>query len=281
MSAAAATLAASIMVGVRPPLPTQHTPTVAPVKARRAVHAAEDAGDIAAQLPSSPSRLRLGPRPTIGTFKPAWRGEFAPSPYAPASPSGVLSPPTTSEAERPLPLLAPVSLAGTTSVVTCPSDVSPRAPPIESSGSVSTSPPPSPTDKPRGGWRPDRLTLAPSGTPPSPPPPAAKLVAAQLQPVPHPAASPASSDAQPGRRRRSSRPSVGFRCTHPGCGVISRFRSYARTHARLHSSELPFECSVDGCSRRFKWASSLGYHKRRHAELEKQARELREFCERF
>jgi len=82
-------------------------------------------------------------------------------------------------------------------------------------------------------------------------------------------------------RRRASRPPTAFKCTHPGCTVVSRFRSYARTHARLHSSELPFVCPVDKCGRRFKWASSLGYHKRRHAALEKQAEELRAFCNNF
>lgn len=194
---------------------------------------------------------------------------------------GVLLPPIMSEVERHSPFLGHASLAGTTSAVTSPSDVSPQALRFESSGSMSTSPPSSPTVTPRGGWSADRLVLAPSGAAPPPPRPAVKLSATPLPQMPKPATSPASLAAEPGRRRRGGRPSVGFRCTHPGCGVVSRFRSYARTHARLHSSELPFECSVEGCSRRFKWASSLGYHKRRHAELEKQARELREFCESF
>lgn len=200
----------------------------------------------AARPQSPPRRLRLGPRHTVNAFKPAARS-------APASPLGIL--PTLAipgDATRCPPSWVPASLVGTCSVVTFPSGGSPQPSPLVPPGSPSGSPPPSPTAARRGGWGVDRLLLAPS--PPT---------------------------AEPGRRRRAGRPSVGFRCTHPGCGVVSRFRSYARTHARLHSSELPFECPVDGCSRRFKWASSLGYHKRRHAELEKQARELREFCEQF
>lgn len=306
MSAAAAALAASIKAGARPPLPASPTPTVAPNNVRHAVHAAArrdpvaalssfpeadrlpgrtlsplDAGHAAAHCPSSPRRLRLGPRPTISAFKPAWRGALAPPSNAPASPLGVLPLLTvTGKAARRPPSWAHSSLVGTCLSVTSPLDGNTQAPPFEPSRSTSASPPPSPTGTRLGGWGTDRLVLASSVAPPPPSSPA-KGAAALLSPVLPPVASPTSLGTEPGRRRRGARPSVGFRCTHPGCGVVSRFRSYARTHARLHSSELPFECPVDGCSRRFKWASSLGYHKRRHAELEKQARELREFCERF
>lgn len=261
MSAAAAALAASITAGARPPLP----PPPPSVGARGA----------AARPQSPPRRLRLGPRHTVNAFKPAARS-------APASPLGIL--PTLAipgDATRCPPSWVPASLVGTCSVVTFPSGGSPQPSPLVPPGSPSGSPPPSPTAARRGGWGVDRLLLAPSVCPPVPRA-AAKRAAG---PPPSAAAAPVGGStppaAEPGRRRRAGRPSVGFRCTHPGCGVVSRFRSYARTHARLHSSELPFECPVDGCSRRFKWASSLGYHKRRHAELEKQARELREFCEQF
>ncbi|KAK1859750.1 hypothetical protein I4F81_002344 [Pyropia yezoensis] len=305
MSAAAAALAASIRAGARPPLPAPPLWTVAPAGARHAVHEAFRRGPEAAQSPfprtdgqpgrtplplgagaavaqvsSSPRRLRLGARPTIGAFKPAWRGALELSSKAPVSPLGVLPLPTvTGEVTRQPPAWAHASLVGTSSAVTSPSD-SVHAPPFELLGSPLGSPPPSPTGTRGGGLGTGRLLLAPSVAHPPPRSPA-KRAAAQSSPGSQPAASPTALGVETGRRRRGTRPSVGFRCTHPGCGVVSRFRSYARTHARLHSSELPFECPVDGCSRRFKWASSLGYHKRRHAELEKQARELREFCERF
>lgn len=57
-----------------------------------------------------------------------------------------------------------------------------------------------------------------------------------------------------------------FRCTYPGCASVARFRSNAKTHARLHTTETPFVCGVAGCGRRFKWASSMSYHRKQHAK---------------
>jgi len=57
-----------------------------------------------------------------------------------------------------------------------------------------------------------------------------------------------------------------FRCTYPGCASVARFRSNAKTHARLHTAETPFACAVPGCGRKFKWASSASYHRKRHAK---------------
>lgn len=67
----------------------------------------------------------------------------------------------------------------------------------------------------------------------------------------------------------SPRPRPGrrlFRCTYPGCASVARFRSNAKTHARLHTTETPFVCGVAGCGRRFKWASSMSYHRKQHAK---------------
>jgi len=58
-----------------------------------------------------------------------------------------------------------------------------------------------------------------------------------------------------------------YLCTFPGCNSASRYRSNAKAHARLHSSERPFLCRVPGCGKRFKWASSMSYHRRRHEVL--------------
>jgi len=259
---------------------------------------------------------RLAAHRRADAFKPAPRGGGASPRRGPSDPPPVASsprrpvPPPSSATRPPLPpAWSDEPSAGTFSAVTSPSMLSPDgrpSPPAPAAAATAAAPSTwSPPRSPLGGrdrwaWPPAVAPLPPATArrarpalpvPPVPPPSPVALPAATPPGLVAPGDGAAPTDGRDGgaeggspprpSRRRASRSPTVFKCTHPGCNVVSRFRSYARTHARLHSSELPFVCPVDGCGRRFKWASSLGYHKRRHAALEKQAQELRAFCDNF
>lgn len=83
-----------------------------------------------------------------------------------------------------------------------------------------------------------------------------------------PSSTPSSPPSVPASKtRRPTDASRPYRCPYPGCHSASRYRSNAKAHARLHSTERPFVCRVAGCGKRFKWASSMSYHRRRHEVL--------------
>lgn len=50
-----------------------------------------------------------------------------------------------------------------------------------------------------------------------------------------------------------------FPCPVAGCKKFFRKRDYLNQHARFHSGNLDFECPQ--CEKRYKWRSSLHYHK--------------------
>mmetsp|Transcript_42029 Transcript_42029/g.164620 ORF Transcript_42029/g.164620 Transcript_42029/m.164620 type:complete len:143 (-) Transcript_42029:2107-2535(-) len=50
----------------------------------------------------------------------------------------------------------------------------------------------------------------------------------------------------------------------PVCGRGFRRKWNLKTHMRIHTDVLPYACDDPGCKKRFKWSSSLQYHKRTH-----------------
>ena len=59
-------------------------------------------------------------------------------------------------------------------------------------------------------------------------------------------------------------PPPRFVCLEVGCVFSSAFKSSLYTHARTHSDERPFLCTIPGCGAAFKQSSILWRHKKQH-----------------
>merc|ERR1712129_145275 len=52
-----------------------------------------------------------------------------------------------------------------------------------------------------------------------------------------------------------------FKCTY--CEYTTSHSGHHRDHIRTHTGERPFQCSVDGCGKRFRTKSTLNEHVKR------------------
>mmetsp|Transcript_2093 Transcript_2093/g.6247 ORF Transcript_2093/g.6247 Transcript_2093/m.6247 type:complete len:200 (+) Transcript_2093:215-814(+) len=71
-----------------------------------------------------------------------------------------------------------------------------------------------------------------------------------------------SQDAADESRMKKQKPIL--RCDVKGCGQECVNKYTLRAHLRLHTGEQPFECPEPGCTRRFRWRSSLRSHRMMH-----------------
>lgn len=54
------------------------------------------------------------------------------------------------------------------------------------------------------------------------------------------------------------------KCPYEDCDRVFRRKWNLKAHMRVHTGAMPYRCEEPGCSKSFKWSSSLQYHRRTH-----------------
>mmetsp|Transcript_12514 Transcript_12514/g.38215 ORF Transcript_12514/g.38215 Transcript_12514/m.38215 type:complete len:137 (-) Transcript_12514:293-703(-) len=69
---------------------------------------------------------------------------------------------------------------------------------------------------------------------------------------------------EPSEEGGTSSASTLCRCPHENCDRVFQRKWNLKAHMRIHTGDKPYTCDEPGCGKKFKWSSSLQYHKRTH-----------------